>query len=86
MFNHIRSKKSMIKFLFLYNAFNSDNLTNDNVNSNNYNRYSNNSYSNNSNSNNSYNNSYNNINNSIISYVSKSIENNVYVYVDSSCM
>ena len=46
-FNHIRSKVND-KFLFLYNAFYSGNLTNDIVNSNN--DYSN---SNNSNSNNS---------------------------------
>jgi len=66
----------MIKFLFLYNAFNRGNLTNDIVNSNNDN--SNNNNSNNSNTNNSY----NNISNSIFSNVSNSIENNVYV--DSS--
>ena len=41
----------MIKFLFLYNAFNRGNLTNDIVNSNNDN--SNNNNSNNSNTNNS---------------------------------
>ena len=74
-FNHIRSKVND-KILFLYNAFNRDNLTNDIVNSNN--DYSN---SNNSNSNNS-NNSYSNISNSIFSNVSNNIENNVYV--DSS--
>ena len=80
----------MIKFFFLYNAFNSGNLTIDNVNinSNNDNSNSNNSNSNNSNninSNNSYNNnsynnnSYNNISNSFISSASNSIENNLYV-------
>jgi len=74
------------------------NLTNDIVNSNNANSNSNNSNSNNSNSNNSNsnnsnsnnsnsnnsnsNNSYGNISNCIISNVSNSIENNVYV--DSS--
>ena len=68
--------KSIIEFLFLYNAFNRGNLTNDIVNSNNDNSNSINSNSNNSNSNNS------NISNSIFSNVSNSIENNVYV--DSS--
>ncbi|KAG4083188.1 hypothetical protein H8356DRAFT_1361883 [Neocallimastix lanati (nom. inval.)] len=62
--------KSMIKILFLYNAFNCGNLTIDNVNSNNDNSNSNNS---NSNSNNI---------NSIINNISNSIENNVYI--DSS--
>jgi len=70
--------KSIIEFLFLYNAFNHGNLTNDIVNSNNDNSNSNNSNNNNSNSNNNY----NNISNSIFSNVSNSIENNVYV--DSS--
>ena len=86
-FNHIRCKVND-KILFLYSAFNHGNQTNDNVNSNNDNSNSNNSNSNNMNSNNSYsnnsysNNSYNNISNRIISKVSISIENNVYV--DSS--
>ena len=75
--------KSIIEFLFLYNAFNRGNLTNDIVNSNNDNSNSNNSNSSNSYSNNNYsNNNYNNISNSIFSNVSNSIENDVYV--DSS--
>ena len=61
-YNHISSKVHG-KILFLYNAFNRDNLTNVNINSNNDNSNSNNSYSNNSYSNNSY----NNISNSSIS-------------------
>jgi len=96
-FNNIRSKVND-KILFLYNAFYRDNLTNDIVNSNNdysnsinnnsnnsnsNNRNSNNSNSNNRNSNNSNSNiSFSNISNSIISNVSNSIENNVYI--DSS--
>ena len=71
-FNHIRSKVND-KILFLYIAFYRGNLTNDIVNSNNDNSNSNNSNSNNS---------YSNISNSIVSIVSNSIENNVYI--DSS--
>ena len=91
-FSHICSKVND-KILFLNNANNRRNLTNDNINSNNDNSNSNNSNSNNSNSNNSNsnnsnnnnsytNNRYNNISNRIISNVSNSIENNMYV--DSS--
>ena len=91
-FSHICSKVND-KILFLNNANNRRNLTNDNINSNNDNSNSNNSNSNNSNSNNSNsnnsnnnnsytNNRYNNISNRIISNVSNSIENNVFV--DSS--
>ena len=81
--------KSIIEFLFLYNAFNRGNLTNDIVNSNNDNSNSINSNSNNSNSNNSF----SNISNSIFSNVCNSIKNNVYVIfntfshtLESMCM
>ena len=68
-FNHIRSEIND-KILFLYNAFNRNNLTNDIVKSNNDNSNSNNSNSNNS---------YRNISNSFINNASNSIENDVYV-------
>ena len=58
-FNHIRAKVND-KILFLYNAFNRDNLTNDIINSNNDN-----SNSNNSNSNDSFSNISNSIENNV---------------------